>query len=58
MAYKRKTIDVWRLYQNFGYGWEEILEEDTFDEIIIRKREYKENQPQFPIMIKRCRIPA
>lgn len=32
MAYTRKTKDVYILFSNYGYGWEEELEEDTLKE--------------------------
>ena len=55
--YKRKTKDVWVLYQDYGYGdgWEYVIEEDTLDEIKKRKKEYLENQPQYPLKVKRER---
>lgn len=41
--YIRKTIDIFILEQNYGYGWEYVLEEDNKKDILQRKREYIEN---------------
>lgn len=55
MACKRKTRDVWRLYVNYGYGWEYEFEEDSLSEIKKRKKEYRENCPQYPIKVVKGR---
>jgi hypothetical protein len=54
MAYKRKTVDVWHLYINygFGHGWEDETAEATFREIRERAREYRENCPEYPVRIR------
>lgn len=58
--YKRKTKDVYVLMCDYGYGdgMEEVLEEDSWDEIKKRKKEYKENMPEYAYTIfkKRVRI--
>lgn len=41
--YIRKTKDIFILEQNYGYGWEYVLEEDNKKDILQRKREYIEN---------------
>lgn len=41
--YIRKTRDIFILEQNYGYGWEYVLEEDNKKDILQRKREYIEN---------------
>ena len=60
MAYIRKTRDEWQIHQNFGYGhgWEEVCAEDTRKEALARLREYRENQPEYPVkvVLKRIRI--
>lgn len=57
MAYKRKTKDIYILMSNYGYGWEEELEEDTHKEIRQRIKEYRENtNGQFKIKRKRVLI--
>lgn len=56
MEYERKTKDIYILMSNYGYGWEEELEEDTHEEIRQRIKEYRENtNGQFKI--KRKRVP-
>ena len=46
MPYKRKTRDVWRLYVDYGQGWEHELDEFTLDEARQTRKEYRENCPQ------------
>lgn len=41
--YIRKTRDIFILEQNYGYGWEYVLEEDNRKDILQRKREYIDN---------------
>ena len=41
--YIRKTKDVYVLMSNYGYGWEEEVEEDTLKEGKERLKEYREN---------------
>ena len=55
MAYKRKTRDVWRFYVNYGCGWEHELDEDSFSEIRKRKKEDRENCPQYPTKVVKGR---
>lgn len=49
--YVRKTVDVWELQLNYGFGWEETLTEYTRKEARERLKEYRENQPQYPARI-------
>lgn len=49
--YVRKTVDTWVLEGNYGYGWEYILTEYTRKEGLERLREYRENQPQYPVRL-------
>lgn len=51
MAYKRKTRDVWRIYVNYGCGWEYEIAELTLEEARKRMREYELNCPQYPVKI-------
>lgn len=53
-AYRRKTRDVWQLWTNYGFGWENETEELTFREIRDRAREYRANVPGIRLRI-RCR---
>jgi hypothetical protein len=55
MTYQRKTRDVWRFYVNYGYGWEHELDEYSLSEIKKRKKEYRENCPQYPIKVVKGR---
>ena len=57
MAYVRKTKDEYVLLGDNGYGWEEILTEDTFKEIKQRYREYVENDKSSIYKIEKHRIP-
>ena len=43
MSYQRKTIDTFILLTNYGYGWNEELEENSYKEIRQRAREYAIN---------------
>lgn len=43
MSYQRKTTDTYILLTNYGYGWEEELEESSRKEIKQRAREYLAN---------------
>ena len=54
--YVRKTEDVWVLEGNYGYGWEYILTEYTRKEGKARLREYRENQPQYPVRLTKKRV--
>lgn len=49
--YVRKTVDTWVLEGNYGFGWEYILTEYTRKEGVERLREYRENQPQYPVRL-------
>lgn len=44
MAYIRKTTDEYRLFGNYGHGWEEVCAESTRAEIKARYVEYRENE--------------
>lgn len=59
MAYVRKTKDEYQLLSYYGsvYGWECILTEDSQSEARKRKKEYMENQPEYPYRIKKVRVP-
>ena len=37
MAYQRKTVDVWRMYVDYGCGWEYELTEYTREQANLRK---------------------
>jgi len=56
MAYKRKTQDEFRLFVNYGQGWEHETTESTHKEIRERVREYRENCPEYPVKWKMARV--
>lgn len=43
MSYKRKTTDEYVLLADYGYGWDEVLAEDSAKEIRRRLTEYRQN---------------
>lgn len=55
MAYERKTRDIWRVYVDYGQGWEYEIAEFTKAEAEQRKREYRENCPQYPVKVVKGR---
>ena len=55
MAYQRKTRDIWKLYVDYGYGWEYEIAEYSRTEIRQRQKEYLENCPQYPTRVVRVR---
>lgn len=52
MPYQRKTRDVYRLFVDYGQGWEHELDEFSLREIRQRQKEYRENCPQCPLPAK------
>lgn len=56
--YKRKTKDEYRLYVNYGEGWEYEIAEDTISMIISQARTYRENCPQYPVKWRCHRVPV
>ena len=57
--YKRKTFDEWVIQQYTGrqYGWEDVCAADTFKEARQLRKEYRENQPEYPVRVKKIRRP-
>ncbi len=53
--YIRKTRDVWEIHVDYGQGWEYEIAEFSFSEARARRREYRENCPQYPLKIVRKR---
>lgn len=41
MAYKRKTVDVWDIETNYGYGWETECSYDRYEDLKADLQEYK-----------------
>lgn len=56
MAYVRKTEDEYRIYQDFGCGFEEIDCVETRKELKERLKEYRENQPEYPLRWRCVRV--
>lgn len=58
MPYIRKTYDEYQILQNFGYGdgWEEVSTEPTYKQANEAVKEYRQNQPEYPVKIKKVRI--
>ena len=54
MAYKRKTVDVWRFYLNYGQGWEHEISEYTREEMKVNRKAYRENC-SYPLRIVKGR---
>ena len=51
MAYVRKTVDVWRLFVNYGQGWEYEGTDCSRQEAQQTLKSYRENCPQYPARI-------
>ncbi len=56
MAYIRKTRDEFRLYVDYGQGWEHEISEDTRKEIKERRKEYQANCSQYPTKWIKVRV--
>lgn len=55
MAYQRKTRDIWRIYVDYGQGWE--YEGADYSRAAARQtqRDYAQNCPQYPVKIVKGR---
>ena len=55
MAYQRKTRDIWRIYVDYGQGWE--YEGADYSRAAARQtqRVYAQNCPQYPVKIVKGR---
>jgi hypothetical protein len=49
MAYVRKTRDYWDIEQQTLEGWEVVTSEVTRTDSRRSLREYRENQPEYPV---------
>ena len=60
MAYKRKTRDVFVIqgYYTSGYGWEDVVEEDSRKAGLEQLRAYRQNAPEYPyqMIVRREKI--
>jgi hypothetical protein len=48
MAYKRKTVDAWEMFGNYGQGWEMLCSGYTREELKQNRKDYNENEPGTP----------
>ncbi len=51
MAYKRKTMDEWRFWINYGGGWEHETTEQSRKAAKAQQKTYRENVPEYPTKI-------
>lgn len=49
MTYTRKTRDYWDIEQHTAEGWEVVSSTTTLRDAKRELREYRENQPQYPV---------
>ncbi|TXH40942.1 MAG: hypothetical protein E6Q97_38785 [Desulfurellales bacterium] len=56
MAYKRKTIDCWRFFLNYGHGWEHEITEYSREAMKENRKAYREDCA-YPLRIVKCREP-
>lgn len=56
MAYERKTKDEWMVEGNYGYGWEVVSYDETYEEAKQMLKDYRENEP-YPFRIRKHRVP-
>lgn len=59
MTYIRKTRDYWKVEQYTGsqYGWEEFCGSYNRNEARANCKEYRENQPEYPVRLRKTRDP-
>jgi hypothetical protein len=55
MARVNKYIYGWKLYVNYGQGWEYEVFESSWKDAKQTLKEYRENCPQYPIKASRGR---
>ena len=51
MAYVRKTVDCWRLFVNYGQGWEYEGTDSSLRAARQTLKSHRENCPQYPARI-------
>ena len=52
-----KTKEIIVLKGNYGYGWEDMIEYDNYEEARKDLLAYMENEPQYSHKLVRRRIP-
>ena len=55
MTYKRKTRDYYDIEQLTEEGWEVVSACETRKEAVQEVKEYRENQPEYPVRKKKRR---
>ncbi len=53
----RKTRDEYDIEQKTSEGWEVVCSEDNWRDAQARVREYRENQPEYPVRRRLHRVP-
>lgn len=56
MTYIRKTRDEWDIEQKTSEGWEVVTSEVTATDARRCVREYRDNQPEYPVRAKKRRV--
>lgn len=56
MSYVRKTHDEWDIEQKTSEGWELVSCEVTRKAARQDLRDYRENQPEYPVRIVKRRV--
>ena len=56
MPYQRKTIDEYQIWQFASGQWCEVCAEDTWREARARLKEYRANQPEYPVECRKRRV--
>lgn len=54
--YDRKTEDEWVIEGDYGYGWDELVTEDSSQKAREQLKCYSENEPNIPHRIRKHRI--
>lgn len=52
MARQRKTMDQWEIQQCVGGEWETVCTDLSAHRARVTVKEYRENQPEYPVQIK------
>ncbi len=56
MPYQRKTTDEFQIHQLTTQGWEEVHCEPTRKDALRSRKEYQQNQPEYPVRIVKKRV--
>lgn len=56
MAYQRTTVDEFDIEQYIGQGWEVVNCETTRKMARTSVKEYRANQPEYPVRIVKRRV--